>query len=219
MTAALPATEQHDELYTGAWKPEKLVPLRHPWRWVAVAVELVLVAMLIHAVFSQPAFQWSVVGKYLFDSSILKGVVVTIELTVVAMAVAAALGVGLALMRLSENPVLRNSALLYITFFRGTPALVQILFWFNLAALFPRLGIGIPFGPEFISGSANSFVTPFLAAILGLGLQEAAFMAEIVRGGILGVDSGQTEAMKALGISRAQGLRKVILPQAMRIIV
>lgn len=223
MTVATASATEHphpnDDLYSGTWKPAKLVPLRHPWRWVAVAVELVLLAMLFHAIFTQPAFQWSVVGKYLFDSSILKGVVVTIELTAVAMVAAIVLGIGLALMRLSENPVLRVSSLLYITFFRGTPALVQILFWFNLAALFPRLGIGIPFGPEFVSGSANSFVTPFLAAILGLGLQEAAFMAEIIRGGVLGVDSGQTEAIKALGISRAQGLRKVILPQAMRIIV
>jgi polar amino acid transport system permease protein len=120
---------------------------------------------------------------------------------------------------MSDNPVLRGVCGAYVWFFRGVPVLVQLVFWYNLSALLPRISFGIPFGPEFASGQTNTLITPLLAAILGLGLNEAAYMAEIVRGGLLGVDPGQREASAALGISHARTLRRVVLPQAMRFIV
>jgi polar amino acid transport system permease protein len=144
---------------------------------------------------------------------------ITIILTVTAMAIGIILGLIIAVMRQSENWVLSSVAGVYIWFFRATPALVQLIFWFNLAALFPHLSFGIPFGPSFVSGDANKFITPLIAANLGLGLCEAAFMAEIMRGGLLSVDAGQLEAAHALGMSRLKALRHVVLPQAMRVII
>jgi polar amino acid transport system permease protein len=204
---------------TPAETAPRVVRTKHPGRWIAVGVELLLLAMAAHAAFTQPNFRWDVVGHYLVDHSIMAGLVMTIELTISAMFIGIVLGGILAVMRLSDNPVLSRSAQVYIWFFRGTPALVQILFWFNLAALFPTLGIGIPFGPEFITASPNTFMTPFLAANLGLGLNQGAYMAEIVRAGILGIDPGQAEAASALGLRRSQTLRKIVLPQAMRSII
>ncbi len=150
------------------------VPVRHIGRWIAAAIVLLLVAVIVHSVFANPRFQWGVVGDFLFDSRILRGVRVTLELTVVSMAVGIALGVVLAVMRLSPNPLVSGASWVYIWFFRGTPVLVQILFWgLGISALYPKISIGIPFGgPEFASGSANKLITPFVAAILGLGLNE-----------------------------------------------
>jgi len=125
----------------------------------------------------------------------------------------------LAVMRLSQNPLLSGASWIYIWFFRGTPVLVQLLVWFNLAFLYPRVSIGVPFGPSFASANANDLITPLLAAILGLGLNEGAYMAEIVRAGILSVEFGQSEAAQALGMTRAVTLRRIILPQAMRVII
>jgi polar amino acid transport system permease protein len=122
-------------------------------------------------------------------------------------------------MRLSPNPLLSNVAYGYIWFFRGTPVLVQLIFWFNLAVLVPNISLGIPFGPTFVSWDTNSVITPFVAALLGLGLNEAAYMAEISRAGIQSVDEGQVEASSALGMSRAQTMRRIVLPQAMRVII
>lgn len=194
-------------------------PLRHPGRWVATAVLLVLAAMLVHTLFTNPHFQWSVVGEYFTTRWILLGLATTCELTVIAMVIGIALGTLLATMRLSPNRALSSVSWCYIWFFRGTPLLVQVIFWYNLSALFPRLSLGIPFGPAFVSGSANSFITTFVAAILALGLNEGAYMAEIVRAGILSVDEGQAEAAVSLGMRRFQVLRRIVLPQAMRTIV
>src|SRR6201999_628055 len=150
-------------------------------------------------------FGWGVVGDFLFDSRITRGVVVTIELTVVSMSIGVLLGVVLAVMRLSPNPLVSGSSWAYIWFFRGTPVLVQILFWNFIGALYPKISIGIPFGgPVFGSADANSLIKPFVAAILALGLNEGAYMAEIVRAGMLSVDEGQTEASHALGMTRLQ---------------
>jgi polar amino acid transport system permease protein len=195
------------------------VPLRHPWRWVAAVVVAVLVAMGVHGLVTETGFGWPVVGQYFTSTQVLNGLLVTIELTAIAMAIGVVGGIILAVMRMSPNPLVSGVSWLYIWFFRGTPLLVQLLFWFNLAALFPRLGLGVPFGPQIVSGSANSFITAFVAAILGLGLNEAAYMAEIVRAGFLSVDEGQTEAAHALGMSRMQAMRRVVLPQAMRVII
>ena len=196
------------------------VPLARPGRRVAAVVVLLLLAWMVYVVFNNPNFQWKVVGKYLFSKEILDGVKLTIELTVSAMAIGVTLGVIAALMRLSENKLLSNAATFYIVAFRGTPALVQLIFWYNLAALFPNIVIGIPFfGPDFVSVNANAVITPFTAANLGLGLCEGAYMAEIVRAGIMSVDPGQREAGAALGLTRAQTMWRIILPQALRVIV
>jgi len=197
----------------------KAVPVRHPGRWLAGAVVLVFVAMLVHALVTNPRFGWGVIGDYFLSRRVLEGLAITILLTVVAMAIGIVLGVVLAVMRLSANPLLSGSGWVYIWFFRGTPVLVQLLFWYNLAFLYPRISLGVPFGPSFLHANANSLITPLAAAILGLGLNEGAYMAEIVRAGILSVDHGRVEAAQALGMSRALTMRRIVLPQAMRVII
>jgi polar amino acid transport system permease protein len=196
------------------------VPLARPGRWVSATLVALLAVWFAYILINNPNFQWKVVGKYLFSKEILDGVKLTIELTVSAMAIGVTLGVITALMRLSENRLLSSAAMAYLVCFRGTPALVQLIFWYNLAALFPRITLGIPFfGPDFVSLNANVIITPVIAANLGLGLCEGAYMAEIVRAGIMSVDPGQREAAAALGLTRAQTMRRVILPQALRVIV
>lgn len=202
-------------------RPEEIraVPVRHPGRWVATAAVLVLAAMLVHTLVTNHNFGWSVVGHYFFAAPVVHGLVLTLELTAAAMVIGVVLGVVLAVLRLSPNPILSSAAWCYIWFFRGTPVFVQILFWYNIAALFPRIGIGVPFGPEVLHGNANALITSIVAAILALGLNEAAYYAEIVRAGILSVDHGQVEAAQSLGMRRVQLMRRVVLPQAMRVIV
>jgi len=186
---------------------------------VAAAIVLYLAAAIAHSMATNSHWGWSVVGQYFFSRRILDGLVLTLELTAVAMAIGIVLGVVLAVMRLSPNPLVAGSSWLYIWVFRGTPVFVQLLLWANIAFLFPHISIGLPFGPQFASGDANSIITPFAAAILGLGLNEGAYMAEIVRAGIISVSEGQTEAAMALGMTRLQTMRRVVLPQAMRVIV
>lgn len=197
----------------------QVVPVRHPGRWAAMAVIVVLLAMMVNAIVTNSRFEWHTVFKYFLSRSVLLGLGRTIELTVAAMVLGLVLGVVLAVMRLSDNPIVSGASWLYINFFRGTPLLVQLIFWFNLSALYPKLSLGIPFGPAFLSGSSNSFITPFGAALLGLSLNEGAYLGEIVRGGLESVDHGQTEAGAALGMSRSHVLRRIVLPQAMRVIV
>jgi polar amino acid transport system permease protein len=201
--------------------PEQItaVPVRHPGRWVAAAIVLVLAVTLAHSVATNPNFEWGLVGHYLFDSRILAGVRVTIELTVCAQLLGVALGVLVAVMRLSPNPLVSSASWLYIWFFRGTPVLVQLLFWYNIGALYHAFSFGIPFGPQFVQVGANNLITPFLTVVLALGLNEGAYMAEVVRAGIISVDEGQTEASLSLGMTRLQALRRIVLPQAMRVII
>ncbi len=209
------------EVTDGGARPEDIraVPVRRPGRWIAAAIVLVIAAALVRSVVTNPRFEWNVVGSYLFDPRILHGVVITIQLTVIAMVIGITLGVLLAVMRLSPNPLVSGASWLYIWFFRGTPLLVQLLFWYNIAALYPKIGLGIPFGPSFIHADANTLITPFTAAILGLGLNEGAYMAEIVRAGMISVDEGQADAAQSLGMTRLQTLRRIVLPQAMRVII
>jgi polar amino acid transport system permease protein len=174
---------------------------------------------LIRSAVTNPRFEWGLVGHYFFSSDVLHGLLVTLELTVLSMVIGIVLGVVLAVMRLSPNPLVSGASGLYIWFFRGTPVLVQLLFWNFVGALYPKISIGIPFGPEFFSLSANTLITPFVAALLGLGLNEGAYMAEIVRAGILSVDEGQTDAAHSLGMTRLQTMRRIVLPQAMRVII
>jgi polar amino acid transport system permease protein len=195
------------------------IPVRHPGRWVAAAVVALLGVVIVRSVATNPRFQWSVVGDYLFSSQITHGAIVTLELTAVSMVIGIVLGVVLALMRLSANPLVSSASWFYIWVFRGTPVLVQIIFWSFIAALYPKLNLGVPFGPAFIHADANHLITPFLAAILALGLNEGAYMSEIVRAGLLSVDEGQSEAAHALGMRPLQVMRRIVLPQAMRVIV
>ena len=206
---------------SAAGRPEEIeaVPVRHPGRWVAAFVVLVIAASIIRAIVTNKNFQWHVVGSYLFDSRITHGVLVTIELTVLSMLIGVLLGVILAIMRRSPNPVVSGASWLYIYFFRGTPLLVQILFWYSIAALFKTIDLGIPFGPALVHLNSNKVITPLVAALLGLGLNEGAYMAEIVRAGLLSVDEGQSEAAASLGMGRLQVLRLIVLPQAMRVII
>lgn len=188
---------------------------RHPWRWVSGIIILFLFGMLSYSSATNPRFGWETIALYFRDVSIAQGIQITLFLTVVCMLLGIALGVIIAVMRLSVNPVVRAAAGLYVFVFRGTPVLVQLLLWYNLAALYPDISFGIPG----VHLDANQIVTPLLAAILGLGLNEAAYMSEIVRAGILSVDSGQSEASGALGLNRLQTMVKVVLPQAMRVII
>jgi polar amino acid transport system permease protein len=197
----------------------RAVPVRRPGRWIAAIVVLAFAAAMSRSVAANPRFHWDVVGHYFLSPRILHGLVTTLELTVLAMAIGIVLGVLLAVMRLSTNPILSIASWLYIWFFRGTPVLVQILAWSFIAAVYPVIALGVPFGPSVIHGNASVLVTPFVGALLGLGLNEGAYMAEIVRAGLLSVDAGQEEAAQALGMTRLQTLRRIVLPQAMRIIV
>jgi polar amino acid transport system permease protein len=193
--------------------PIKAVPVRRTGQWISAALVVAVLAALAWSIATNENLQWSVVGQYLFDSTILKGAVTTVELTVLSMLLGILLGIVLAVMRLSANPVLRTVSAGYLWFFRGTPVLVQIVLWFNLALVFPRLGFGS------LSVDTNSVISAFGAALLALTLNEGAYMAEIVRGGILSVDQGQTEAAHALGLTGARTMRRIVLPQAMRVIV
>ena len=198
----------------------KAVPVRHPLRWVGSAITFVIAASLINSAVNNPRIEWGTVGDYLFDQRVLDGVFLTVELTIMCMVVGVFLGVLMAVLRLSPNPVLSGISWLYIWFFRGLPRLVLILFVFFISALYPRITVGVPFGGHaFLSFNANELITAFIAGFVALSLSEGAYMAEIVRAGLISVDEGQTEASQALGLSRIQTLRHVTLPQAMRVIV
>ncbi len=197
----------------------KPIPLRHRAQWVATAVLLVLGVMFVHSLFANPNYQWEVVRQYFFSPNILSGVRLTIELTAIGMSLSVVIGIVCAVMRLSTNRLLIGASVTYVWFFRACPLLVQLIFWFNLSALYPRLGLGIPFGPQFVTFSANNLITTMMAAILGLALYEGAYMAEIVRGGILAIEAGQAEAAQSLGMTRGLTLRRIVLPQAMRVII
>ncbi len=202
-------------------RPDSLraIPVRHPWRWVAAVAITFVLAAAVYTVATAPDLRWPVVQHYLFQERVLLGMDGTIELTVIAMVIGIVLGVVLAVMRLSPNPVMSGVSWLYIWFFRGTPVLVQLFFWWNLGLILPTLGLGIPFTDIAWHAKTSDVMTPLLASMLGLGLNEGAYMAEIVRAGIISVDQGQTEAAMALGMNRTLLLQRIVLPQAMRVII
>jgi polar amino acid transport system permease protein len=203
-------------------RPEAIraVPVRHVGRWISAAILLILTIQFLNWLITNPALKWDVVGDYLFNSSVLEGVQRTIELTIIAMLMGIVLGVILAIMRLSANPILRGFSWVYIWFFRGTPVLVQLIFWYNLPTVVESISLGVPFGPGWLlTDDPKQLVTKLVAVCLGLGLNEAAYMAEIARAGILSVDEGQVEAASALGMTRMQSMRRIVLPQAMRVII
>lgn len=198
-------------------------PVPRPGRWASAVVVAILAAMALHALITNKNFQWPVVAQWLFSASIMQGVLFTIILTVLAMLVGTALAITMAIMRQSVNPVLRWVAMAYIWFFRGTPIYTQLIFWSLLPTLYPTLSFGVPFlgslwGWEITFDTATYF-TPFWMAFIGLGLNEGAYLAEIMRAGLLSVPKGQWEAATALGMPRATIFRRIILPQAMRVIV
>jgi polar amino acid transport system permease protein len=196
-----------------------IVTARHPWRWVAAAVVLAILAAVVTSMVRNKNFGWNVVGSYFTSTSVLQGLELTIWLTALVMVLGYIIGAVLAAMRLSPNPVLQVMSWTYVWLFRSVPLLVQLLFWYNIGALYRSLEIGIPYGPELASFKTVNLVAPVAAAIIGLTLHEAAYAAEILRGGIVSVDRGQTEAAKALGLGRWRTFRRIVLPQAMRFVV
>ncbi len=210
---ASPSGDAAERDVVNAHKP---VPTGRVAAWV---VTLAIAAYFAWSVANNENFGWHVVGQYFFDPVVISGLYVSLGLTVVAMAFGIVLGLLLAVARLSKDRLASSLASLFIWFFRGTPLLVQLIFWYNLSTLFPTLSIGIPFGPTFVSWDTNSVISPMTAAIAGLALNEAAYMAEIIRGGLLSVDRGQFETAEAFGMTRSRALRRIIIPQAMRSIV
>ncbi|WP_406042810.1 amino acid ABC transporter permease [Micromonospora sp. NBC_00898] len=213
-------------------EPIQAVPVRHPGRWVAVAVIAVLTAMFVHLLVTNKAFNWAFMVDEMFRPPIIAGLRGTIALLVTSMVIGIGLGIVLAVMRLSENPILRGVSWVYTWFFRAVPRLVLAILFGNLGILWARIEFGLPFDRQIgalfgvqnfearlFGFTAVEILTGFVAGMLALGLSEAAYMAEIVRAGIQSVDEGQTEAAQALGMSRGQILRRIVLPQAMRVIV
>ncbi|MDX2825373.1 amino acid ABC transporter permease [Streptomyces ipomoeae] len=197
----------------------KVVPARHYARWAAAAAVTVLVAQFAHGLVTNPVWEWGVFSDYVLSETIVQAVWVTLQLTAYATVLGFLLGTVLAFMRLSRSPLLQTVAWTYIWIFRSIPMIVQLVFWFNLSALYERLGFGIPFGPVFWSVDSNSVIGTMGAAVIGLTLHQAAYAAEIVRGGVIAVDHGQLEAAAALGIPRLRQIRRIVLPQAMRAIL
>ena len=186
---------------------------RHWGRWLAAAAILVVLGLIGRA-FATGQIEWAYVGRFLTVPVIVDGIVNTMVMAVLAMALGIALGIIIAMMRLSPNPLLRIVASGYTWLFRGTPVILQLLLWFNLALVFPTIGI-----PGIWSGRAVDVMTPFLAALLGLGINQGAYTSEVMRAGMLSVDAGQYEAAAAIGMSRMKAMRRIILPQAMRVVI
>src|SRR5690242_14079307 len=196
------------------------VPLRHPWRWVTAVVILVLVGLFLYGAATNPAYRWSVFREYVFNERVLAvGLVNTLQLTLYSMVLAIALGVVLAVMRLSPNPIFTSVSWVYLWIFRGTPIYVQLVFWGLIPTIYQQVRLGVPFGPSFFQLDLQALSIPFLLATLGLALNEAAYMAEIIRAGINSVPEGQAEASTALGMSWGMTMRRTVLPQAMRVII
>jgi polar amino acid transport system permease protein len=195
------------------------VPLRHPWRWVAAIVILILVVLFIYGAATNEAYGWGTFGKYILDERIVAGVWITIQLTIYSMVLAIVIAVVLAVMRLSPNPVFRSVSWVYLWIFRGTPVFVQLVFWGLLPTIYKNIQLGIPFGPTFFHFNIQDLSLYFLSAVLGLAFNEAAYLAEIIRAGISSVPEGQSEASTALGMSWLLTMRRTVLPQAMRVII
>ena len=195
------------------------VPLRHPWRLVAAAVITILVGLFLYGMATNPAYRWNIFAKYLFNDRILFGVWNTLQLTIYSMVLAIVLGVVLAVMRLSPNPIFRSVSWVFLWIFRGTPIYVQLAFWGLIPTIYANIQLGVPFGPSFFHLNLQALSIPFLLAMLGLALNEAAYMAEIIRAGISSVPEGQSEASTALGMSWGMTMRRTVIPQAMRVII
>lgn len=198
---------------------ERVVPLRHPWRWVATALVLVLVAQVVHGLVTNPFYQWGRFGYWFSRPVILEGLLITLQVTAYSAVLGLAGGVLLALMRLSGSPVLQVVSWTFTWVFRSVPLIVVLIFLYNVSALYPELGLGIPFGPQLVTFGTADLGDEMLIAVVALSLNEAAFASEVVRGGLLSVDAGQREAAAALGLPRAYRFWRIVMPQALRSIV
>ena len=205
--------------WTAESAPIKAIRLRHPWRTVFAVVLILIFALFISDAARRPAYDWPSVAKYIFDRRISQAAVNTLQLTIYSMVIAIVLGVILAMMRLTPNPVVKSVAWFYLWVFRGTPVYVQLVFWGLLAVIYQSIDIGIPFMKPWHSFETNAALNAFTLAVIGLALNEASYMSEIVRAGLLSVNRGQEEAATALGMSWFQTMRRIILPQAMRVII
>ncbi len=195
------------------------VPLRRPGRVIAAVLVLVLLGLFLYGAATNSAYDWSTFGRYLFDRRVSQAALITLSLTALAMFFAILLGVVLAVMRLSPNPVLKWVSWGFLWVFRGTPVYVQLVFWGLLVVIYKQIDLGIPFVHQFAHISTGSFFSTYWLAVIGLSLNESAYMAEIVRAGITSVDEGQDEAARALGMSWGQSTLRIVLPQAMRVII
>jgi len=201
-------------------QPIDAVPVRRPGRWIAAIAVALVAAAVVRSVATNPRFEWGVVGEMLFSDRILHGLVLTLELTAIAMVAGVALGILVAVARMSPNRLLSGAGGFYVWLFRGTPVYVQLVFWGLIALIYQSIEIGIPFTDvQWASFATAAVINTFWLSVIGLGLNEAAYMSEIVRAGLLSVDPGQDEAATALGMSWGQSMRRVILPQAMRVII
>jgi polar amino acid transport system permease protein len=196
-----------------------VVPRRHLGRWLAVVILGIIVLQVLHAVVANPNFHWNIYLTYLFAPQVIRGVGWTLLLTVVAMTVAITVAGLLVILRDRDNPVLRGLAYAWVWFFRGTPIYTQLLFWGLFAVLFPMLSLSIPFGPQIITVETKYILTPAIAAILGLGFNESAYLTEIFRAGFNSIDRGQAEAAQALGMGQSKIWWRILMPQAMRVII
>ncbi|KQZ10615.1 ABC transporter permease [Agromyces sp. Root1464] len=199
--------------------PTKVVRLRHPWRIVVAVLLLAVVAVFILDAAQREAFDWPTVGKYVFDQRVSQAAGFTLLLTVLSMIIGVVLGVILAVMRQSPNPVLKSIAWVWLWVFRGTPVYVQLVFWGLLSTIYTSIDLGVPFMEPWVSYPTTALLNTFWLAVIGLALNESAYMAEIVRAGLLSVDPGQSEAATALGMSWGKSMRRIVLPQAMRVII
>ena len=195
---------------------QPLIRRRHPLQWIATIVIAVIAVQAVVLLAANPAFQWDVVGAYLFDGKVLDGLWLTVWLTFVVFALSVVLGTLITVLRMSPIPALQALAWTYVWFFRSVPLLVQLVFWFNIGYLFPIIGVGLPFLPPFIEIESRNLVSSVGVAIIALTLHEAAYAAEVVRGGLLSVPPGQREAAKAIGLGAPRTFVRIILPQALR---
>jgi polar amino acid transport system permease protein len=195
------------------------VPVRHPGRWVGAAFIILVLALAGQSIITNPRFYWGTFRTYLFDVLVVQGVGWTLILTVTSMVMAIVLAILLAFMRQSDNPLFRYVSWFWVWFFRGTPVYTQLLFWGSVAVLYPQIVFGVPFGPELFHLDTQKVITYTVAAIVGLGLNESAYLAEIFRAGLKSVDNGQMEAAEALGMRKGKVMWRIILPQAMRVII
>ncbi|MEU1404128.1 amino acid ABC transporter permease [Streptomyces sp. NPDC005728] len=195
---------------------QRVLPLRRPGRWIATAVVLVLVAQFVHGLTTNPFYQWDRFGYWFLRPTILDGLFITLEVTAYSAVLGLLGGVLLALARLSRSPVLRAVSWTYVWALRSVPLIVVLLFLYNFSALYKTLSVGVPFGPAFFSFDESKLATDMVIAVIGLSLNEAAYAAEVVRGGILSVDQGQHEAAAALGLPKSYQFTKIVFPQALR---
>lgn len=212
---SLPASENIPMPYD----QERILKPGHPIRWLTAVIVALLGGLFIFGAFTNPNYQWATYKEYLFDPRIVSAAWNTLQLTAWAMILAVILGLTLAIMRLSSNRVLNTAAWIYLWIFRGTPVYVQLVFWGLFTSLYPNIVLGIPFGHQFTSFNLQSLDIAFYFAIIGLGMNEAAYMAEIVRSGLISVGRGQAEAATALGMTSTLTMKRIVLPQAMRVII